>query len=231
MDLHVTHHHIGTPGGSDYEVDDEPHNDGWKMHVSQKCATHAYFYCQLTDKIESRFFGITNPFEAVLACNIQWLLAYIAAGGSWDVVGQDRMTLMHFAATISSSIVELLLCRMKRPQIPDQNGITPIAIACRYGNLEIVRLLISNGAIVTSVCRRGNTSLHEASMFGQYHCLRHLLDLVTSDRYRHLLSHIVWAKNVSGKTCYDVAIESGFTECGELALKYMKSDIFNASSM
>jgi len=236
----VTHHHIGTPSSSDEEHEEPADNkwgetwNEWKLHVPDRTCPYAIFYRTNTSgKYQSTYNQTGSAFDAVLVGDINWLYAFVNAGGSWDVTGMDRMTLMHYACVMSTSripVVELLLAKMKRPQIPDATGITPIAITCRYGNLEIAKILISNGAIITSIDRRGFTCLHEAAMFGQSHCIKYLLDLVTSERYRVLLSHAVWLKSVSGKTCYDIAVDRGFVECAELILRYMKSDIFKGQS-
>jgi len=165
----------------------------------------------------------SSPFEAVLEGDSTWLHMYVSRGGSFEVVsGQDGSTLMHYAVAANKlEIVNELFDRMKNAHKPDTKGVTPIALASRYGHLELARVLISNGANVRAVDSSGNTVLHEASKYGQTHCVKFFMSLFTSERYRDSLGRIVWIRNNEGYTAYDQALRAGYSDTAALILTYM----------
>ncbi len=53
---------------------------------------------------------------------------------------------------------------------------TPIVLAARYGNLEIVKLLLINGANF-EILNNGWTAIHEAAFFGNFNVFEYLVNL------------------------------------------------------
>ena len=135
------------------------------------------------------------------------------------------LTLMHYAvAGNQAGMVSFLLRKMARPHTPDINGTSPFALAARYGFSNILKILIAGGALVPGVDRLGNTCLHEAAGMAQNNALKFLLDLISSERNAVLVSYVLWLKNVLGFTCYDHAVNRGYTDTAELILSYMRKD-------
>ena len=165
-------------------------------------------------------------FEACLIGDLEFINKYINSRGNLNIISPNGYSAMHFAiASNQLEMIRLLFTKMARPHIPDSVGVSPLALAARYGHLEVIKLLISNGAIVPSVDRSGSTALHEAARLGQDHCLKYLLDVCTSERFRALLSHTIWIKNLASRNCYDEAVVQGMLETAQMILGYMKNDV------
>ncbi len=65
-------------------------------------------------------------------------------------------------------LVKMLLSHEANPNIADNYGQTILMKACKYGLLEIVKLLIESGSEVSAVGYRGNTPLHWTMTEGDY---------------------------------------------------------------
>lgn len=79
-------------------------------------------------------------------------------------VGIRRRNLLHLAVhSASKEMIKLLLASNVNVNALDMHGETPLSLVVRYGRLDIVRLLLDNGANVNSTCCLiGNTPLHVA---------------------------------------------------------------------
>ena len=68
-----------------------------------------------------------------------------------------------------------LLQKKENPNIADADGRTALMHAAMNGNVEIVRLLLDNGAKATATDSAGSTALHWAAERGQADAVRELL--------------------------------------------------------
>jgi len=206
------YHHIGTPR-------DDSENE-WEMVVHPRDVAHVFYR---KDEIVKYMPDMcSSPFEAVLAGDLAWVHTYVSLGGDYDVLGPEGRTLMHYAVAANKvEIVDELFDKMKNAHKSDTNGVSPIAIAARYGHLDIVRHLVSNGANVRAVDTGGNTVVHEAARCGQTHIVKFFFSLFTSERYRDRLGGIVRVQNSAKATAYDLALRAGYLDTAALILTYM----------
>jgi ankyrin repeat protein len=202
------YHHIGTPRDNEWELVVNSENKALVYYINSD---------NIAKYIQER---CSSPFEAVLAGDMEWVEMYVSCGGDYDVVsGPEGYTLAHYAVAANKpEIIELLLDKMKNFHQCDSSHVCPLAIAAKYGHLELVRLLISNGANVRITDSLGNTVLHVSAEFGQTHCVKFFLSLFTSDRYRERLCGMIGMKNVNKQTAYDVALRGGYSDIAALIL-------------
>ena len=218
--MSVEFHHIGTPP----QRDDGPAVTDWVEVVSVD--GRIYHYSESTNQAVWSLptkGTASSVFEAALDGNVDLLRTCVPSSTcGWDV-RTSGLTMMHYALVGNRGpVVDLLLTKMARPHAPTLEGVSPLALACRYGRCEMARKLISAGALVPGVDKQGNTCLHEAAGMAQNHCLEMILNLVTSERNSSILSHMIWTKNTVQRTAYDVAVAYGFPDTAELILKYMR---------
>jgi ankyrin repeat protein len=85
-------------------------------------------------------------------------------GYSADINAQSKngKTALWYAAGLKPQATQELLQSGANPNLENSDGVTPLMLAAKYGNLTSVNLLLSAGAEVNSVDRCGNTSLHYA---------------------------------------------------------------------
>jgi ankyrin repeat protein len=63
------------------------------------------------------------------------------------------------------------------PQYPDGGGVTPLNYAAANGNIDIIRLMVEEGADVNQVDVRGNTPLSSAKKAGKTEAVELLIEL------------------------------------------------------
>lgn len=90
----------------------------------------------------------------------------------------NRSTLWHAACGGDDRIVSVLATTLESlswaPKVdyPDDNGLTPLHVACREGNLYCAKALLDLGASPSCVTQSaGLTPIHYASLFGHVDCL------------------------------------------------------------
>lgn len=64
------------------------------------------------------------------------------------------------------NIVIYLLQHEASPDVPTVRGETPLHLACRANQTDIIRILLRNGAQVDARAREQQTALHIASRLG-----------------------------------------------------------------
>lgn len=80
--------------------------------------------------------------------------------------GGDERIISAIAATLDS------LAWAPTVDFPDDNGLTPLHVACREGNLYCAKALLNLGASISCVTHSaGLTPIHFASLFGHVDCL------------------------------------------------------------
>lgn len=124
--------------------------------------------------------GETVLHRAVAMSNLD-VVTYICEHAP-DVAGHldsmNRSTLWHAACGGDDRIVSVLATTLESlswaPKIdhPDDNGLTPLHVACREGNLYCAKALLDLGASPSCVTQSaGLTPIHYASLFGHVDCL------------------------------------------------------------
>ncbi|KAH8773797.1 ankyrin repeat-containing domain protein, partial [Diaporthe sp. PMI_573] len=91
----------------------------------------------------------------------------------------NRSTLYHAACGGDDRIISVVAMALKSltwaPTVdyPDDNGLTPLHVACREGYSGCVGALLDLGASpLCTTQSAGLTAIHYASLFGHYDCLK-----------------------------------------------------------
>lgn len=71
-------------------------------------------------------------------------------------------TALYEAAFTTTDVVEALLDAGADPNLPDEDGWTPLFIACDHGDVDVIKLFIARGAHVGHANARGETVLDRA---------------------------------------------------------------------
>ncbi|MEM7184992.1 MAG: ankyrin repeat domain-containing protein, partial [Spirochaetota bacterium] len=92
----------------------------------------------------------------------------------------DRNTVLHrflnFAGTEPISHIKLLLAYKPDIQIANQKGVTPLHLACQRGYLDVVKILLKQGANKYVVAKDQNTLLHFAVKGGNMDIVKLVVD-------------------------------------------------------
>lgn len=83
--------------------------------------------------------------------------------------------------------VRLCLSRGNDPNVPDDDGWTPLHWACYRHQPEMAELLLEHGALVVLKSFSGDTPLHAAATEGSVACLKLVLDAAALQDAEHLL--------------------------------------------
>ena len=114
---------------------------------------------------------ITPMYAACLQGETALVTSFLAKGASVNRLSNCQRTPMHAAAESGSlAVVEVLLANDAEPDVPDgHHGLTPFAVACALGHVDIARLLLGKGAdvnaLVSSQCYGGTDDWHEEKVF------------------------------------------------------------------
>jgi ankyrin repeat protein len=101
--------------------------------------------------------------------------------------------------------------------LKDTDGMTSLHHAVHNGNIDIVKILLKNGADVTQVTNQGKTTLHIATYQGHGKVVEVLLQHVSRDE----LNDYINAKITSGgTTSLHIAAKNGFLEIVKSLLKH-----------
>jgi ankyrin repeat protein len=164
--------------------------------------------------------------------------------GCCAVKCEEIMTSVLTAAILAGQVEMVKLLLTSGAPVSGSENEKPIHIASRMGHMEIVSLLLQNGASLTSRTDSGNTALHLASEAGQMSLVKYLAELQIDSLYSlnyenetplHLAArngrdYIVtyFAENgcninstsANSATCLHVACENGHYTTVECLLKH-----------
>jgi ankyrin repeat protein len=101
----------------------------------------------------------------------------LAHGANANAKALDGRTPLHYAVDVGCAISTVkLLQHGVAPRCPDLEHITPFALACIAGNVEMVKILIQFEDEKTAVDICGSTALHHAARNSQLQTFIYLLD-------------------------------------------------------
>jgi len=146
-----------------------------------------------------------NPFVFAGYTNCRKTMsAMLKRGISVDTTAsRDNVTALLMATqSCNSEIVKLLLDAGATPDKPKTGGITALMMAAMKGDVASVKLLLDAGAGVNIADERGDTALHYAAASGW---------ATTVDVLRRANAD-TQARNLEGKSVYDLAEKNGHTE-------------------
>ena len=125
-----------------------------------------------------------------------------------------RSFVLHVAAERGdAAVVSLLLRAFADVDVVDQDGNTPLLLACRPGHLEVAKALLDKGADASAANRHGDTPLLAAMAAGNAELVRELsawganLDASTSrDDGANVLALAILSQN---EACISIALAQG----------------------
>ncbi|GAB9471442.1 Tkl protein kinase [Globisporangium polare] len=129
----------------------------------------------------------------------------LTRGAAIDLLNANNFTALCYAATIVDSVdaVQLLLARGADPNIPDDQGNTPLLVASERGHFATVAALLDEGADYCCVDNEGQSALFIASMNGHLDVVKILLDR-GADIEQATLSGATPLFTAAGNGCLDV---------------------------
>merc|ERR1719320_1723368 len=91
---------------------------------------------------------------------------------------RDGNTILHWACyTEKTRVVKRLLDNGARPNVRNIFGSSPLMVASRFGNLEIVQTLVEFKADVNLLSYTGKNALTITVYSNHYECVRYLLSV------------------------------------------------------
>jgi ankyrin repeat protein len=172
----------------------------WKRLTTCNLCANAF----LLESLRARNYASETPLHRAAAMgNLEAVFAitrtqdWLAGGSPGDLDNQGRTVLWHAACSNSSDIMATLTRAIPRPDrrrpwtekgstfdfpgsildLPDDNGLAPVHVACRLGHADALKVLLFAGASPRAPV--GSTSLlpaHFAAFFGHAACLELLLE-------------------------------------------------------
>lgn len=110
--------------------------------------------------------------------NVQIIELLLNNGASLDSADINGATVLHYAVKHKSEQAALLLLPLlRKPNIADRKGITPLMHASAQGLLSVVQALCEGGDYTSDVDQEGNTALHFATARGQVPVIEHLIKI------------------------------------------------------
>lgn len=134
----------------------------------------------------------------------------ITAGAHLQPRGDDGMTCLHLAAKAGNAGMcrVLLSARLLNINMQDDGGWTPLVWATEHKHLDIVKLLMANGADPNITDNEGNIGLHWSAFSGSLDICQIFLDHGCD----------VNAVNEHGDTPLHIAARQGYYECVHILL-------------
>jgi ankyrin repeat protein len=156
--------------------------------------------------------GMTDLHAAAWSGDLDAALAAIAAGADVNARDHGDWTPLHWVVDMGmvdgdrEALVSVLAQAGADLNARSLDGATPLMIACRSGNGDLVRQLLSMGADLHLRSRDGSTALMEAAGYGDPDTVRFLLESGANRADR----------KADGRTALDVARDQGWDEIVKL---------------
>jgi len=148
-------------------------NIGQELYFSHR-DLQAYFVSLATDDISLALGCTKNIFSPI--SKVSRLLLLSGANPNHVTDQMDKCTLLGmYSYQGNTDMVSLLLEYGADPNIADQKGVAPLALASSGGHLDVVMVLVQCGAEITRVDNAGVCALVMAAQQGELHVLEYLL--------------------------------------------------------
>merc|ERR1719233_2311066 len=148
-------------------------NIGQELYFSHR-DLQAYFVSLATDDISLALGCTKNIFSPI--SKVSRLLLLSGANPNHVTDHMDQCTLLGmYSYQGNTDMVSLLLEYGADPNIADQKGVAPLALASGGGHLDVVMVLVQCGADITGVDNAGVCALVTAAQQGELHVLEYLL--------------------------------------------------------
>ncbi|KAJ0108769.1 hypothetical protein J7T55_011260 [Diaporthe amygdali] len=142
-----------------------------------------------------------------------------------QIDSMNRSTLWHAACGGDGRIIPVVATVLKSlawaPTVdyPDENGLTPLHVACREGYVGCVKALLDFGASpLCATQSAGLTPIHYASLFGHYDCLMAIAE--HSQAYDDFNQVVNMVEDVELIRPIHLAAANGWYECVELLVEH-----------
>ena len=133
------------------------------------------------DELAVDYIGLNALHSAVLArrtAAVEWLLKSCSST-------EDTVLDLKPSKANKSSVRSMFLSHRSLMETSDKEGFRPLHFAAWHGVLDVLRLLLENGANLEAKCNRGGTPLHQAVISSHPHIIRAMLakgaDLMAAD--------------------------------------------------
>ncbi|XP_059139290.1 serine/threonine-protein phosphatase 6 regulatory ankyrin repeat subunit C-like [Physella acuta] len=148
--------------------------------------------------------------EIILKNNLKRVAeSFLNDGANVSAADDEGNTYLHLASAFcSASILELFVDHKPDVNVQNAKGETPLMMACRRGNINVVRYLISLGADVTLVDVNKDTALHHTTLKAKEMCRYNNVILeMLSCTITHLIENNanIHARNGQGNTALHLA--------------------------
>ncbi|CAB4059561.1 TRPA1 [Lepeophtheirus salmonis] len=107
---------------------------------------------------------------------------------------------------------ELLQCIDIQIEIRDQQNLTPLHLACAYGHMDVLRLLLSKGARIQSSGEHNQNVLHKASSVGKIEILELIVNDIIDKFGEEKLQMLLLEDDSDGNSPLLLAVEGGCTK-------------------
>jgi ankyrin repeat protein len=106
-------------------------------------------------------------------------------------------------------------------------GRSPLHIACRFGQLECVTLLLKYNINLDLVSNNGYTILHDAAVYRQSNVLKYLLVDMVDEEMKREIAKLATSENKFGSTPLHLAIKQKDMACVEILYPFSTIGAFN----
>ncbi|KAK2596532.1 hypothetical protein N8I77_013418 [Diaporthe amygdali] len=148
-----------------------------------------------------------------------------APGVACQLDSMNRSILWHTACGGDDRIISVVDTALKSlvwaPTVdyPDENGLTPLHVACREGYVDCVKALLDLGASLLCATQSTRlTPIHYASLFGHFDCLVAMAE--HTEAYNDFNKAVGMAENVELIRPIHLAAANGWYDCVELLVEH-----------
>ncbi len=156
--------------------------------------------------------GMTELQHAAYSGDLEGVFAALHNGDDINVQDQSGWTPLHWAADMGMAngereeVFAALIRAGADLEVRDLEGSTPLLVACRSGNGDLVRQLVAAGANLHAANNKGWTALIEAACYGNPQTVTFLLESGADTT----------ARTMKGETALEKAREYGWEEIGKI---------------
>ena len=155
--------------------------------------------------------GYTALHLAVLNSKPEIIQVLLGFGAKVDLKGgQAREAPLHIAARMPEGFhcAEMLLkSGANVNNVTEETGETPLHISARHGFIELLKMLLEEGADPMKLNMSGESALHIAVRHCHYDISKAIIGFVNSITSGREATNLVNSANIEGETCFHIASE------------------------